>query len=94
MKSNFEWDEKKARSNIQKHGVSFEEATSIFQDDFSLTLKDTIHSMDEERFVDIGLSSKGRILVVVYTERRVNIRLISCRKATPAERNAYEAQNK
>jgi uncharacterized DUF497 family protein len=93
MKSNFEWDEKKAKLNIQKHGVDYEEAISIFQDESSLTMPDAIHSMNEDRFIDIGLSSKGRILVVAYTERGNNIRIISCRKATPTERKAYETQN-
>jgi len=81
MKSNFEWDEKKAKINIQKHGIGFEEATSVFQDESSLTMSDPIHSTEEERFIDIGFSSKGRILVVAYTERGNNIRIISCRKA-------------
>jgi len=93
MKSNFEWDEKKAKINIQKHGIGFEEATSVFQDESSLTMSDPIHSTEEERFIDIGFSSKGRILVVAYTERGNNIRIISCRKAIPAERKAYETQN-
>jgi uncharacterized DUF497 family protein len=57
-------------------------------------MNDRAHSADEERFTDIGLSLKRRILVVAYTERGHNIRIISCRKATPAERNAYETQNK
>lgn len=93
MKSNFEWDEKKAKINIHKHGVSFQEATTIFQDTFSLTMNDVVHSTDEERFIDIGLSSNGHILVVTYTERKNNIRIISCRKATLAEKKAYETQN-
>lgn len=93
MKSNFAWDEKKALINIQKHGVSFEEATTIFQDTFSLTMNDVVHSIDEERFIDIGLSSNGHVLVVTYTERKNNIRVISCRKATPAEKKAYETQD-
>lgn len=93
MKSNFEWDEKKAKSNIQKHGVTFEEATTVLQDELSLTMNDIAHSMDEERFIDIGLSSNGQIMVVTYTERGNNIRIISCRKATPVERKAYETQN-
>jgi uncharacterized DUF497 family protein len=93
MKPNFEWDEMKARINKRKHGVDIEEATSIFQDESSLTMKDDARSVEEERFVDIGLSSKGRVLVVVYTERENNIRIISCRKATSAEREAYEKQN-
>ena len=94
MASNFEWDEMKAQANIQKHGVSFQEAASVFQDDASLTIHDTAHSLNEERFIDIGISSAGRILLVVYAERGNNIRIISCRKATPAERNAYETQNR
>ena len=93
MKSNFEWDEKKAMSNIQKHGVTFEEATTVLQDELSLTLNDIAHSMDEERFIDVGLSSNGHILVVTYTEHGNDIRIISCRKATPVEREAYETQN-
>jgi uncharacterized DUF497 family protein len=93
MKFDFEWNEKKAKINIQKHGIDFEEAMSIFQDESSLTMQDATHSMNEERFIDIGISSKGRILVVAYTERGEKIRIISCRKATPVERKAYETQN-
>ena len=93
MRSNFEWDEKKAKSNIQKHGVTFEEAATVLQDELSLTMNDITHSMDEERFIDIGLSSNVHVLVVTYTERGNNIRIINCRKATPAERKAYETQN-
>ncbi len=93
MKSNFEWAEKKAKSNIQKHGVTFEEATTVLQDELSLTMNDIAHSMDEERFIDIGLSSNGQILVEPYTERGNNIRIINCRKATPVEGKTYETQN-
>ena len=93
MKSNFEWDEKKAKSNIQKHGVTFEEAATVLKDKLSLTMNDIAHSIGEERFIDIGLSSSGQILVVTYTERGNNIRIINCRKATSAERKAYETQN-
>ncbi|NCP15485.1 BrnT family toxin [bacterium] len=92
MKSNFEWDEKKAKRNTQKHGASFEEAITVLQDELSLTMNDPIHSIGEERFIDIGLSSNGHVLVVTYTERGSHIRIISCRKATPAERKAYETQ--
>ena len=94
MKSNFEWDENKAEKNIRKHGISFQEAATVFQDEFSLTFNDPAHSSEEERFIDIGRSSNGRILIVVYTERNNNIRIISCRKATSSEKKAYETQNK
>ncbi len=90
MELTFEWDEDKARENLRKHRVSFDEAKTIFWDPFSITIPDPDHSMDEERFVDIGASVNGRVLVVVYTERGTNIRLISCRRATPFERKKYE----
>ncbi|HNB51022.1 MAG TPA: BrnT family toxin [Anaerolineales bacterium] len=91
MKPNFEWDESKARLNLTKHaGVSFSEAKTVFDDEFSVTIHDPQHSIEEERFVDIGRSAKGRILVVVYTERGTNIRIISARKATLTERRIYE----
>lgn len=93
MRSNFEWDEKKAKLSIQKHGINFEEAATVLQDELSLTMNDVHHSLDKERFIDIGPSSSGRILVVTYTERGNNIRIISCRKATLVERKAYETQN-
>ena len=89
MKLNFEWDEEKARANLQKHKVSFDEATTVFSDPFSITIPDLDHSMDEQRYIDIGSSDKGRTLVVVYTERGANIRIISCRKATRTERRLY-----
>ena len=90
MSVTFEWDEDKANQNLRKHNVSFAEAITVFMDPFSITISDPDHSMDEERFIDIGTSVKGRILVVAYTERGANIRLISSRKATPAEREKYE----
>ena len=89
----FEWDENKARSNLQKHGVSFDEAKTVFLDPLSMTIADPTDTIAEERLVDIGASVRGRILVVVYTERGSNIRLISCRKATPMEVKAYEQGN-
>jgi uncharacterized DUF497 family protein len=93
MKPNFEWDEFKAEKNLRKHGISFQEAASVFWDEFSLTFTDIAHSAGEERFIDIGCSTSGRVLVVVYTERRNNIRIISCRKATIEERKIYESQS-
>ena len=86
----FEWDENKDQANQRKHGISFEEAKTIFQDPFSITINDPIHSIDEERFIDIGLSNKLRLLVVVYTETDSVIRLISSRKATSNEQKTYE----
>ncbi len=90
---NFKWDRNKAKGNLQKHGISFEEAASVFRDDYSLTRYDVAHSTDEDRFVDIGRSAFGKILVVVYTEQRDTIRIISCRKATSDERKLYEKQS-
>lgn len=90
MKLNFEWDEEKAKANLKKHRVSFDEATTVFIDPFSITIPDHDHSVDEQRYIDLGSSDKGRVLVVVYTERGPNIRIISCRKATSSERKLYE----
>lgn len=90
MPQNFEWDEEKAKANLKKHKVSFDEAATVFSDPFSITIPDPDHSVGEQRYIDIGNSDKGRVLVVVYTERGDNIRIISCRKATPRERRRYE----
>ncbi len=90
----FEWDPQKAKSNLKKHGVSFEEASTAFQDILSLTIDDPLHSIDEERVVLIGMSNKNRLLVVVHTERGDNIRIISARKATKEERESYESNEK
>lgn len=86
----FEWDPKKSRANWRKHGVSFEEASTVFFDDLSLTGDDPDHSLDEDRFVTFGLSSMSRLLVVAYTERGERIRIISARPVTGSERKLYE----
>jgi uncharacterized protein len=86
----FEWDPKKAALNRQKHGVTFEEATSALRDLFSATAHDPDHSEDEERFVTFGISSRGRLLTVSHTDRGNAIRIISARLATNAERQIYE----
>ena len=86
----FEWDETKASSNRAKHGIDFDEAVTVFTDALAITIADPSHSREEARFIDVGLSVRGRLLVVVYTERGDNIRVISCRKATSAERKEYE----
>lgn len=88
----FEWDPNKAASNLRKHGVRFAEAMTVFEDDLMLTMPDS--ELDEERFVVIGLSSLGRMLVVVYTTRTERIRIISARNSTRRERAEYEARRK
>ena len=87
----FEWDLEKAASNRLKHGVSFEEASTLFGDDRSLTIPDPKHSQQEPRFVTMGLSYADRVLVVVHTDRRGKIRLISARPASQKERRQHEA---
>lgn len=87
----FEWDIDKARRNLDKHGVTFEEAKTVFNDSNLLTYPDADHSDWEERYVNMGMSSKLSVLVVVHTERGDNVvRIISCRRATTSEAKAYE----
>jgi uncharacterized protein len=90
MTYDFEWDEAKDKLNAKKHKIRFAEAKTIFGDENSLTIADPDHSNEEERYIDIGLSDKGRLLVVIYTERKANIRIISARKATSTEKKGYE----
>ncbi len=87
----FEWDENKASFNSHKHKVTFEEASTAFQDTLSLTIGDPLHSQNENRLVLIGMSYKNRLLVVIHTERDNNIRIISARKASKKERSLYES---
>ena len=89
----FEWDGQKAKQNLEKHNVSFEEATTVFGDPLSLTIEDPLHSTDEERFVIVGESVRRRVLVVVHTERGDHIRIISARLATRRERRTYEEKD-
>ena len=86
----FEWDPAKARKNLHKHGVTFEEASSVFYDPLAVTGADPDHSEGEERMVTFGMSSLGRFLVVAHTERGDAIRVISARVATQHERHIYE----
>lgn len=86
----FEWNEKKAASNLSKHRVSFEEAKTIFDDPLYVDFYDPDHSEDEERYIIVGESNRGRLLIVSYTERGDSIRLISAREVTITEREAYE----
>jgi uncharacterized DUF497 family protein len=86
----FEWDKTKASTSLKKHGVSFEEATTVFGDTASITISDPLHSGTEDRFIIIGYSHKNRLVVVVHTERGDNIRIITARLATGRERNFYD----
>ena len=86
----FEWDPKKATANLRKHGISFDEAATVFLDDLSLTGEDPDHSLHEERYVTFGISSSGRLLVVSHTDRGDRVRIINARPATRPERKIYE----
>ena len=86
----FEWNENKAKANLVKHGVSFDEAKTVFADPSYVDFYDPDHSDDEERYVIIGQSQQQRLLVVSYTERKQRTRLISAREATRREKEAYE----
>ena len=86
----FEWDDEKAINNLKKHDVSFQEGATIFNDPLIATIFDPDHSESEERYISMGISVQGRLLVVIHTERGERIRLISCRRATSAERKTYE----
>jgi uncharacterized DUF497 family protein len=93
MALEFEWDPVKAELNLKEHGVSFDEATTIFRDTLSITISDPDHSNYEDRLIDIGMSHRMQLLVVSYTERKDKIRIISARRATRAERKNYEETN-
>jgi uncharacterized DUF497 family protein len=86
----YQWNEDKAAANISKHGIDFADAVAVFSDDLAITIPD--ERFDEERFVTIGIDAFGRVLVVVYTLRGDDIRLISARKATRLERQQYEEE--
>lgn len=87
---NFEWDNRKAIANVEKHGVAFEEAATVFGDPLAVTFNDPDHSQAEHRWITFGISGNGRLLIVAHTERRSNLRIISARKATRNERKIYE----
>ena len=86
----FEWDPQKAARNVQDHGVSFEEAASVFGDPLAGTIPDPEHSTEEPRFITIGVTPAQRLIVVVHTDRADRIRIISARRATRAEKKKYE----
>ncbi len=87
----FEWDSEKDRENIKKHGVSFQEATTVFGDPLAATIPDPDHSHGEERYVTVGLSTSNRLVVVSHTEQGDNFRIISAREANSHERRTYES---
>lgn len=86
----FTWDEKKAKSNKRKHGITFEEASTAFADELSITIDDPSHSEDEDRLILIGKSKEFKTLVVIHVERRESLRIISARKASKHEQKIYE----
>jgi len=86
----FEWDSQKANSNLKKHRVSFQEAASVLGDVLSITYHDPDHSAREHRFITLGISRFGRVLMVAHTDRGDNVRIISARKTTRQERRYYE----
>jgi uncharacterized DUF497 family protein len=86
----FEWDPKKAKRNLRKHGVPFEEAVTVFYDPLSATFDDPDHSVGEYRYITIGLSSRDRLLVVAHAERGESLRIVSARPATAHERKRHE----
>jgi uncharacterized DUF497 family protein len=87
----FEWDTDKATLNFEKHGVRFPDAATVFGDPLEVTIPDPDHSDGESRFLSIGVSREGRLLVVAYTERQDSVRIVSAREATPRERRCYES---
>ncbi|MCP4536273.1 MAG: BrnT family toxin [Chloroflexi bacterium] len=89
----FEWDPNKAASNLRKHDVTFEEAATVFEDWLSITVLDPDHSETEERHITVGMSKRGRLLLVAHTERQTRIRIISARQLTSREKRVYERGN-
>ena len=88
----FEWDPGKAEANVRKHGVTFDEAATVFGDPLNLLMSDPDHSLDEERYLLLGMSNRRRLLVVAFAQRPPRTRLISARRATRLERRRYEEE--
>ena len=87
----FEWDPGKAQRNLARHGVSFDEAATVFGDSLAVTIHDPDHSQEEERFLTTGLSNRHRLIIVAHTEREDRVRIITARDVTPRERSQYES---
>jgi len=90
----FEWDPKKAAKNLRKHGVSFNEAATVFGDSLGTTVPDPDHSVAEDRYITVGMSNRRRLVMVAHTEREEWSRIISARELTRAEKEAYEEETK
>ncbi len=90
MSVQFEWNQEKAKRNLKKHQVSFEEASTIFDDPVFITFLDEEHSLDEDRYITVGFSGSNRLLLAAHTDRQGQIRIISARKATRYEQQFYE----
>lgn len=90
MNDSFVWDPQKAQTNFGKHGIRFEEASTVFADPMRIVLLDEEHSLDEQRFITIGYSQSNRLLLVAHVERAGRTRVISARKATRNEQRFYE----
>ena len=86
----FEWDPDKSKANLKKHGISFHEASTVFDDPLAITFNDPDHSIREHRFLTFGYSRMSQLLVVIHTERHGKTRIISARRATRQERKIYE----
>jgi uncharacterized DUF497 family protein len=87
----FEWDPEKARRNVQKHGVSFDEAATVFGDPMAVTIYDPDHSHGELRLLTTGISKRQRLIIVAHTDREGQVRIITARDTTPREREQYES---
>ena len=94
MPVEFEWDPKKAAKNLRKHGVSFNEAATVFGDSLGTTVPDPDHSVAEDRYITVGMSNRRRLVMVAHTEREERSRIISARELTRAEKEAYEEETK
>ena len=90
----FEWDRQKAKYNLRKHGVSFEEASTVFDDVLANVYEDPDHSMHEKRFLMIGTSARGHLLNISFADREPRIRIISARRLTKREQKLYEEENR
>lgn len=90
----FEWSRSKAASNLRKHGVAFQDAATVLRDPLAITIFDPDHSEEEDRYITVGSSGGGRLLLVAHTDRGTRIRIISARELTRAEREAYETEIK
>jgi uncharacterized protein len=90
---NFEWDPSKAAQNRRKHRVSFHEAATVFADPLALTYQDPDHSIEEQRFITVGMSRVGRLVIVAHADGGESIRIVSARKTTVRERTDYEQEN-